>query len=64
MGVVSEEGYVKFCKANLVDKGSELFRMLKLAYLFRMGKEVSLQEEKGIIRKEPFILLLFANEPH
>lgn len=39
MGIATEESYSQFYKANLLDKGSELFKVLKLAYQYRTGKE-------------------------
>ena len=46
-----------------MDKGSELYRCLKTGYLFRTGQEVNIDEERELLRKEPFIMLLFAKEP-
>ena len=63
MGVVTEQAYGKLCKSNLLDKGSQLFRSLKMAYLFRTGKEIGLGEERQLLIKQPFILLLFARQP-
>ena len=63
MGTVTEESYGQLCRANLIDKGSELFRCLKMAYLFRTGKVVAPEEESELMKKEPFIMVLFANEP-
>ncbi len=40
MGIAGEESFSRFYKTNLMDKGSELFRTLKLAYDFRTGKEI------------------------
>lgn len=43
MGIATEESYNKFYKTNILDKGSELFKILKLAYEYRAGKDVDLQ---------------------
>jgi hypothetical protein len=52
MGVANEESFNKFCKANLMDKSSDLFKILKLAYeMQRDNFKLTAEDDKMLIKR-------------
>lgn len=63
VGTASEDSYSKFTKTHLLDKSSQLYKLIKLAFEFRTDRyRPSEGEEKELLRKEPYLAILFQRQ--
>lgn len=62
IGTAGEESYTKFYKSGLIEKGNGIFKIIKLAYNIRIGKATLNSEDAEIIKREPYLAILFQKE--